>query len=137
MNLRKFALLMVAILALAIVADAQRTKSKSKSKSKAKTSASATSTTPAMPADPAMQPITSTPQAAEHKVEGEVPRITVEELKARLAKNAPVFVIDSRSQGSYDNSEMKIKGAVRIPMDEIEARLSEIPRNREIVVYCT
>jgi len=137
MNLRKFALLMVAILALAIVADAQRTKSKSKSKSKAKTSASATSTTPAMPADPAMQPITSAPQSPEHKVEGEVPRITVEELKARLAKNAPVFIIDSRSQGSYDNSEMKIKGAVRIPMDEIEARLSEIPRNREVVIYCT
>jgi hypothetical protein len=137
MNLRKFVLLVVAILALAIVADAQRTKSKSKSKSKAKTSASAASPTPAMPADPAMQPITPTPQSPEHKVEGEVPRITVEELKARLAKNAPVFVIDSRSQGSYDNSEMKIKGAVRIPMDEIEARLSEIPRNREIVVYCT
>jgi len=137
MNLRKFVLLMVAILALAIIADAQRTKSKSKSKSKAKTSASATSTTPAMPADPAMQPIMSAPQSPEHKVEGEVPRITVEELKARLAKNAPVFIIDSRSQGSYDNSEMKIKGAVRIPMDEIEARLSEIPRNREVVIYCT
>ena len=35
------------------------------------------------------------------------------------------------------NSEIKIKGAVRIPADDIEARLKEIPHDREIVVYCT
>lgn len=127
MNLKKCALLLVAVmLALASVADAQRTKSKSK----AKKTASPTTTALASQSSPASQ-------ATEHKTEGEVPRITVDELKEKLAKNAPVFVIDSRSQSSYDGSEMKIKGAVRIPADEIEARLKEIPRDREIVVYCT
>jgi 3-mercaptopyruvate sulfurtransferase SseA len=131
MNLRKCVLLLiVAMLALASVSDAQRTKSKSK----ASKSAKATSPTPANPADqPAMQPQATT----EHKTEGEIERITVEELKEKLAKNAPVFIIDSRSQGSYDGSEIKIKGALRIPADEIESRLKEIPRDREIVVYCT
>jgi ABC-type oligopeptide transport system substrate-binding subunit len=125
MNVKKYALLLVVVmLALASVAAAQRTKSKSKSKKPATvTAATASSSTPT--------------QAAEHKTEGEVPRITVDELKEKLAKNKPVFIIDSRSQGSYDNSEIKIKGAVRIPMDEIEARLKEIPHDREIVVYCT
>lgn len=133
MNLRKCALLLVVvILALASVADAQRTKSKSKAKKAAK----ATSPAPAKPADQPPQ-ATQTPPAAEHKEESEVPRITVEELKEKLAKNAPVFIIDSRSQGSYDGSEIKIKGAVRIPADEIESRLSEIPRDREVVIYCT
>ena len=131
MNFKKCALLLVALmLALASVADAQRTKSKSKSKAKkpaTATNSAAASQSQATPATP----------AAEHKTEGEVPRITVDELKEKLAKNAPVFIIDSRSQGSYDNSEIKIKGAVRIPADEIESRLSEIPRDREIVVYCT
>jgi 3-mercaptopyruvate sulfurtransferase SseA len=128
MNSKKFALLLVAaMLALAGIADAQRTKAKSKSKAK-KPAAGAT----------ASQSSQATPAApAEHKTEAEVPRITVDELKEKLAKNAPVFIIDSRSQGSYDNSEIKIKGAVRIPMDEIESRLKEIPRDREIVVYCT
>ena len=130
MNLKKCALLLVVMLALVSVADAQRTKSKSKSK--AKKPATATSAAPASSA----QATPATP-AAEHKTEGEVPRVTVDELKEKLAKNAPIFIIDSRSQGSYDNSEIKIKGAVRIPMDEIEARLKEIPRDREIVVYCT
>jgi 3-mercaptopyruvate sulfurtransferase SseA len=126
MNFRKCALLLMAImLALAGAAQAQRTKSKSK----AKKSAKVTNTTPAKPVEQAAP--------AEHQAEGEVPRITVEELKEKLAKNAPVFIIDSRSQGSYDGSEIKIKGAVRIPMDEVESRLSEIPHDRQIVVYCT
>jgi hypothetical protein len=126
MNLKKCALLVVAVmLALVSVADAQRTKSKSKAKKTADANTTA-----------ANQSSQATP-AAEHKTEGEVPRITVDELKEKLAKNAPVFIIDSRSQSSYDNSEMKIKGAVRIPADEIDARLKEIPRDREIVVYCT
>lgn len=133
MNMRKCALLLVvAMFALTSVADAQRTKSKSKSKKSAKP----TSAAPAKPADQPSQ-ATQTPPAAEHKEESEVPRITVDELKAKLAKNAPVFIIDSRSQGSYDGSEIKIKGAVRIPADEIESRLSEIPRDREVVIYCT
>ena len=133
MNLKKCALLLVvAMLVLASVANAQRTKSKSKAKKPSK----ATDAAPAKPADQPSQ-ATQTPPAAEHKEESEIPRITVDELKEKLAKNAPVFIIDSRSPGSYDNSEIKIKGAVRIPMDEIESRLSEIPRDREIVVYCT
>ena len=134
MKLRTWALLLAAMLALASLADAQTTKSKTQSK--AKKSTKVTAPAPVMPTDSTLQPVTQTP-AAEPKTEGEVPRITVEELKARLAKNAPVFIIDSRSPGSYDSSEIKIKGAVRIPMDEVEARLSEIPRDREIVVYCT
>ena len=126
MNLKKYALLMVAVmLALVSAADAQRTTSKSQTKKPASANTTAAS-----------QTSQATP-AAEHKTEGEVPRITVDELKEKLAKNAPVFIIDSRSQGSYDNSEMKIKGAVRISADDIEARLKEIPRDREIVVYCT
>jgi ABC-type oligopeptide transport system substrate-binding subunit len=124
MNLRTCALMIVAVLAIASIADAQRT-----TKSKTKKSAKATSVAPTTADQP--------PQAAEHKTEGEIARITVDELKEKLAKNAPVFIIDSRSQGSYDNSEIKIRGAVRIPADEIEARLKEIPRDREIVVYCT
>ena len=142
MNLRKCALLLlVAMFALANVAEAQSTKTKSKSKAKksAKTAKAPVrgSEPPPFTPGPPSQSTAQTPQADEHKAEADVPRITVAELKEKLAKNAPVFIIDSRSQGSWDNSEIKIKGAVRIPADEVEARLGEIPRDREIVVYCT
>jgi predicted sulfurtransferase len=67
----------------------------------------------------------------------DVERVSVDELKAKIAKNEPVIIIDSRTQAAYDSSDSRIKGAIRIPLDEVEARLKEIPRDKEIVTYCT
>src|SRR5687768_11171508 len=61
----------------------------------------------------------------------EIERITLAELKALLARREPVTIIDVRG-----DSATKIKGALHIPLPEIEARLKEIPRDREIVTYC-
>ncbi len=60
-----------------------------------------------------------------------VPRITLAEFKALLASVSPPFVIDVR--GAIDS---QIRNAHHIPLGEIEARLNEIPRDREIVTYC-
>lgn len=67
----------------------------------------------------------------------EAERITVEQLKASIEKNEPVTILDVRSEGSYESSDKKIKGAVRILTDEIESRLKEIPRDKPVVTYCT
>ena len=74
------------------------------------------------------------PQASE---DADVERITVDELKAKIAKNEPVTIIDDRSEGSYESSETQIKGSIRITVDEIQSRLKEIPRDHEVVTYCT
>jgi hypothetical protein len=74
------------------------------------------------------------PQASE---DADVERITVDELKAKIAKSEPVTIIDDRSQGSYESSETQIKGSIRITVDEIQSRLKEIPRDHEVVTYCT
>lgn len=66
----------------------------------------------------------------------EVERISVDELILMLAKKRPVTIIDVRSRSSYESSDRKIKGAIRIPLDELEKRIKEIPRNRQIVTYC-
>lgn len=58
-------------------------------------------------------------------------RITIDEFKALLAKPEPVVIIDVRGEAAK-----KIKGALHIPLPELESRLSEIPRDREIVTYC-
>jgi rhodanese-related sulfurtransferase len=62
-------------------------------------------------------------------------RITIDELKARLAKKEPVVIIDVRGS-DYDSSEAKIKGAIRIVPAELEAHLKDLPRDKEIVTYC-
>jgi rhodanese-related sulfurtransferase len=58
-------------------------------------------------------------------------RVSVEELKRMLAEGRPVLVVDVRSQ-----ADLVIKGARHIPLDQIESRLGELPRGREVVTYC-
>jgi hypothetical protein len=72
-----------------------------------------------------------------HKDDQEAPRITVAELLAQLEKQTPVVVIDSRSEGSWEGSDKQIKGSVRIPIDQLEARMNELPKDKEIVIYCS
>lgn len=59
-------------------------------------------------------------------------RISLEEFKASLAGKNPVFVLDVRY-----GVDRKIKGATHITLDQLESRLSELPRDREIVTYCS
>ena len=64
---------------------------------------------------------------------GHVELASVDELILMQAKKKPVTVIDVRNLDTYD---MKIKGALQIPLDDIESRLKEVPRNAEIITYC-
>ncbi|MFZ3072973.1 MAG: rhodanese-like domain-containing protein [Thermodesulfobacteriota bacterium] len=64
-----------------------------------------------------------------------VQRVTAKELKAMPV--ADVFILDARSNGSYNASNAKIKGAIRIPPGELQGRLSEIPKDKLIITYCT
>jgi len=58
-------------------------------------------------------------------------RIAVEEFKRLVADNG-VVILDVRN-GEIDR---KIKGALHMPYNDIEARAGELPRDREIVTYC-
>jgi hypothetical protein len=58
-------------------------------------------------------------------------RVSLEEFKA-LRAAGKIFVLDVRV-----GAATKIKGADYIPLDQLEARLSELPRDREIVTYCS
>jgi rhodanese-related sulfurtransferase len=61
-----------------------------------------------------------------------VPRITREELKARLDSGAPPVVVDARLKYPYEHSTVKLPGSLRYVND---ARALSIPRDREVVVY--
>jgi rhodanese-related sulfurtransferase len=67
----------------------------------------------------------------------DVPRVTVDEVKARLDRGEPIAFIDARSPESWSKSDVQIKGSLRVPVDDVAKRLSDIPRDRSIVVYCT
>lgn len=64
-------------------------------------------------------------------------RISVDELKRLLdAGEAPV-IVDVRSRSAPLHDPRRIPGALKMTLDEVNARLSELPRDREIVLYCT
>ena len=66
-----------------------------------------------------------------------VPRITAQELKAKIDKGDDLVVVDVRTGKDYADSRIKIKGAVRIPIVQMEERYKELPKDKEIVLYCT
>ena len=66
-----------------------------------------------------------------------VPRITVQELKAKMDKGEDTVIIDVRAGREYTDSKIKMKGAIRIPIVQLETRINELPRDKEIVTYCT
>ena len=51
-----------------------------------------------------------------------------------MIDNGEVFLLDVRTQEEYN--EGHISGSTLIPVQELEARLNELPRNKKILVYC-
>ena len=66
-----------------------------------------------------------------------VARITPDELKQKLDNREPVTIIDLRHSLDFLPEPYFIPGAIRVPLEELEKRQSEIPRDREVVLYCT
>jgi hypothetical protein len=77
------------------------------------------------------------PRPAEAPFIDNVPRITVQELKAKMDRQEDVVILDVRAGRDYDKSRDKIKGAVRISIFQLDDRYRELPINKEIVTYCT
>lgn len=63
-----------------------------------------------------------------------VQEISPTELRARLGAAEPPLVLDVREPWEQDIA--RLPGTLDIPMGEISGRLSELPRDREIVVMC-
>ena len=67
-----------------------------------------------------------------------IARITPEELKHRLdSGDDSLTVVDTRSPLDVTAAPYAIPGAIWITAEEIDQRHLEVPRDREIVLYCT
>ena len=65
-----------------------------------------------------------------------VARIDVATLGDMLAGDPPPIIYDLRDRFSLEALAQRVPGARVIRMDELDARHAEIPRDREIVLYC-
>ncbi len=80
--------------------------------------APATTATPAAPALPAAAPLPA--------------EISVAEAAAK--RDAGAFILDVRQPEEWN--EVHIPGAKLIPLDQLEQRVNEVPRDKEVVVVC-
>ncbi|MEZ4726463.1 MAG: rhodanese-like domain-containing protein [Caldilineaceae bacterium] len=66
---------------------------------------------------------------------GATAQLTASEYKSRFVdSNTPHLLVDVRSPAEFADGHLA--GARNIPLQEIEQRLRELPKEKEIVLYC-
>jgi rhodanese-related sulfurtransferase len=64
-------------------------------------------------------------------------RITVDELYKRMETGENVTILDLRSATEVERNPLLIRGAKHMTIDELILRQQEIPRDRDIILYCS
>jgi hypothetical protein len=117
--------ILLLIVSLALTASGQSTKRKPK---------------PAPKAPAAQSPAASQPQESlteEDRQAAAEGRITTHELKRKLDAKQPLVIIDNRDGKAWIGSAVMLPGALHIPLSQLPDRLDELPKDKEIVTYCT
>jgi membrane protein DedA with SNARE-associated domain len=66
-----------------------------------------------------------------------IDRITPQELQARIARGEPLFIVDMRHELEMDEQRRTLPGALHLLLEELEDRHTEIPRDRDIALFCS
>lgn len=88
----------------------------------------------APPFGSAKDPLVISGMVASNAFHGRTKLITPAELNLELAGDSSPFVVDVRSPKEHDAAA--IPGAINLPIDTLRNSLSEIPRDRPVVVHC-
>jgi membrane protein DedA with SNARE-associated domain/rhodanese-related sulfurtransferase len=64
-------------------------------------------------------------------------RITVDELRQMQEAGENPLILDLRSHLELDQDPALIRGAIHLAIDDVELRHQEIPRDRDIILYCS
>jgi NADPH-dependent 2,4-dienoyl-CoA reductase/sulfur reductase-like enzyme/rhodanese-related sulfurtransferase len=86
----------------------------------------------APPFNSAKAPINLIGYASENLLDGKVQNVQWNEVDQLVKQGA--LLIDVRTEQEYGNGA--IQGAVNIPLDNLRERLSEIPKDRDLIVSC-
>jgi membrane protein DedA with SNARE-associated domain len=66
-----------------------------------------------------------------------IARITVEELKEKIDSGEELVIVDLRHSLDFEADPETIPGAFRMDAKELEEKNDQIPRDREVILYCT
>jgi membrane protein DedA with SNARE-associated domain len=66
-----------------------------------------------------------------------IARVPPEELMEKLTAREEVVVVDLRHSLEFDTDNVMIPGSLHLLPDELDHRHHEIPRDRDVILYCT
>jgi membrane protein DedA with SNARE-associated domain len=66
-----------------------------------------------------------------------VARVTPEELKKMIESGEDLAVVDLRRSLEVEHYNVKLPGAIWIDLDELDQRQEEIPRDKDVILYCS
>jgi membrane protein DedA with SNARE-associated domain len=66
-----------------------------------------------------------------------IARITVDELKEKIDSGEELVIVDLRHSIDFEADPETIPGAFRMDAKELEEKNDRLPRDREVVLYCT
>ena len=64
-------------------------------------------------------------------------RLAPDQLRARLESGDPIWIVDLRAAIEYEVTRQTVPGAIRMDPEELAHRHDEIPRDCDVVLYCT
>ena len=64
-------------------------------------------------------------------------RLTPREVRLRLESSDPPRIVDLRSAIAFEVTREAVPGAIRLDPGELDQRHKDLPRDRDIVLYCT
>ena len=67
----------------------------------------------------------------------EATRITTDEVKERMDRGEEFAFVDTRNPQAWAESDKKLPNAIRVPAEELDQHLDEIPKDRAVLTYCT
>lgn len=88
---------------------------------------------PAQQAPVQQLPVQPQAQAQQPQAPANLPMVTVDEARQLLGQPNVVFV-DARVADEYKRQH--IKGAISMPNTEVAQRVAELPRDKDLIIYC-
>ncbi len=66
-----------------------------------------------------------------------IARLSPDELMEKIRQGEPLVIVDLRNKVEFEANPAKLPGALRLLPDELQERAGEIPRDRDVILYCT
>lgn len=88
----------------------------------------------APPYSMAMDNLITAADIARNKLDGMFQSITPMEVKEKMDRGDDYLFLDVRSPGEYET--IRLDNSVLIPLGKLRSRLSELPKDKEIITFC-